>query len=251
MRLIGFFLSLFLAIPAFAGESSLSNVLGFSEDGKYFAFEEYGVRDGLGAPYSSIFALDVEGDKWLPGSPVRLFPTEAEMPPESGNDNTIARDRMMLGQLRGRALQQAQSFLTPIAPLGFGVQRAHNLPWELDTDAKTVRFTAQDYVPANGKGWRLELEEFDFPGGEKCYSMVEAMKGFRLRLIDEVTGVTRILNEDVKIPKSRPCPLGYRIEKVITYQAPDMPTVFAILIRYQTIGFEGQDGRLLAITGRF
>ncbi|PCH46410.1 MAG: hypothetical protein COC23_04460, partial [Hyphomicrobiales bacterium] len=66
----------------------------------------------------------------------------------------------------------------------------------------------------------------------------------------EVTGVTKLINDDTAIPLSRPCPLNYRIEEVITHASQDGPTVFAILIRYQTIGFEGPDGRLIAVTGK-
>src|SRR5690606_36811639 len=41
--------------PAFAGDTASLDVLGYSPDGKVFAFEEYGIADGSGFPYSNIY----------------------------------------------------------------------------------------------------------------------------------------------------------------------------------------------------
>ncbi|RAI33104.1 DUF2259 domain-containing protein, partial [Rhodoplanes roseus] len=40
-------------------------------DGKYFGFEQYGVEDGTGFPYSDIFLIDVEKDVWVKGTPIQ------------------------------------------------------------------------------------------------------------------------------------------------------------------------------------
>jgi predicted secreted protein len=53
---IGF--ALLLAVPAaHAGDYAYRDILGFSSDGKSFAFEEYGVQDGSGFPYANIFVV--------------------------------------------------------------------------------------------------------------------------------------------------------------------------------------------------
>ncbi len=44
----------------------------FSADARIFAFEEFGVQDGSGFPYSNIYLIDLERDKFAPGSPVRV-----------------------------------------------------------------------------------------------------------------------------------------------------------------------------------
>ncbi len=61
-----------LAAPAFAGDAANFAALGFSADGRYFGYEEFGVQDGSGFPYSNIFILDVTEDKWVGGSPFRV-----------------------------------------------------------------------------------------------------------------------------------------------------------------------------------
>src|SRR5699024_2227073 len=35
-------------------------------------FEEYGVQDGSGFPYSTIFVIDVATDSWVEGTPIRV-----------------------------------------------------------------------------------------------------------------------------------------------------------------------------------
>ena len=44
---------------SFAGDFATLNFIGFSKDGRYLAFEEYGTQDGSGFPYSSIYFIDV------------------------------------------------------------------------------------------------------------------------------------------------------------------------------------------------
>ena len=58
-------------LTALAGESAQFNALGFSDDGRYFAFEQFGIQDGSGFPYSDIFLIDLDTDSFAGGTPVR------------------------------------------------------------------------------------------------------------------------------------------------------------------------------------
>ncbi|MHB1110638.1 MAG: DUF2259 domain-containing protein, partial [Devosia sp.] len=60
-----------LATPAVAGDRALIDFIGYSPDGRYFSFEEFGVQDGSGFPYSNIYVVDLPADKWVSGSPFR------------------------------------------------------------------------------------------------------------------------------------------------------------------------------------
>lgn len=51
--------------PAFAVDYARVDVMGFSANGSRFAFEEYGIQDGSGFPYSNIYLFDVDRDAWL------------------------------------------------------------------------------------------------------------------------------------------------------------------------------------------
>src|SRR5690349_20466243 len=59
------------ATPAIAGDRALIDYLEYSNDGRYFAFEEFGVQDGSGFPYSNIYIIDLPADSWVSGSPYR------------------------------------------------------------------------------------------------------------------------------------------------------------------------------------
>ena len=119
---------LMLLTPALAGDRALVNFIGYSEDGKYFAFEEYGTQDGSGLAYSSIYVIDLANDMWTYGTP---FDARA---PEEAPDTPLA-------VVRAQALERAQESLKPrkvtqpveiLALLGEGVT---------GTDGKTMKFS--------------------------------------------------------------------------------------------------------------
>jgi predicted secreted protein len=67
-------LLLFLALSntiARAGDAATRAIVGFSPDGRYFAFEQHDTRGGSGFPYVEIFVVDAADDRWGPGSPIR------------------------------------------------------------------------------------------------------------------------------------------------------------------------------------
>ena len=65
--------SLILALGAFtsalAGESAQFDAIGYSEDGRYFAFEQFGIQDGSGFAYAEIFLIDLTTDSFVGGAP--------------------------------------------------------------------------------------------------------------------------------------------------------------------------------------
>ncbi|MGQ3280698.1 MAG: DUF2259 domain-containing protein, partial [Shinella sp.] len=52
---VAFLASLLATAGASAGDFSTFQTLGFSPDGKVYAFEEFGVQDGSGFPYSTVY----------------------------------------------------------------------------------------------------------------------------------------------------------------------------------------------------
>ena len=65
-------LGLALAGPAVAGDFAERRIIGFSQGGERFAFEEFGVQAGSGFPYSNIFVIDTATDGWVAGTPLRI-----------------------------------------------------------------------------------------------------------------------------------------------------------------------------------
>ena len=70
-----------LVLPAMAANRALINMIGYSEDGDYFAFEQFGIQDGSGFAYSEVFVVDLANDKWTAGTP---FEVQAEAATSAG-----------------------------------------------------------------------------------------------------------------------------------------------------------------------
>src|SRR5690606_17298655 len=61
-----------LAAPAAAADRALLDLIGYSDDAGFFAFEEFGIQDGSGFAYSSIYIVDLSEDEWVIGTPIRV-----------------------------------------------------------------------------------------------------------------------------------------------------------------------------------
>ncbi|GAB2183313.1 DUF2259 domain-containing protein [Roseibium sp. LAB1] len=228
-----------LASVAHAGDTAELQLLGFSRNGDFFAFEQFGVQDGSGFPYSEIFVVDVIGDTWVPPSPFRL---RKDVDPGPGD----AADNALSGT-RAENRLAAQPLLQEKAIAGKGQTVGFNPRTELTSDPHKMLVATRDGFLSGDDPVDLTLSEYPLPNAQ-CQSYGADTKGFRLTMVHN--GVTRILNEDNSLPESRRCPLAYRIERIVTHFPDEAPPVFAILIQMDSLGFEGPDRRYLAITGR-
>lgn len=214
-----------------AGDYADLAVLGFSPDGRYFAFEEYGIQDGSGFPYSNIFLIDTTSDEWVAGTPIRVL-TEGESPPLSETRSESA-DRF-------RPLRIERQIGAP------GRTVAANPLTETSANPHFVSFAPRR--PALDRGYELALQDFQL-AAPNCPDLGKPYKGFQLTMIDPARQ-QRILARDERIPGSRNCPLAYAISEVVVYHPPDRQPVFAVLISVLSVGFEGPDRRFIAVTGQ-
>src|SRR4029450_2112606 len=102
MRLrLGLFLFLSVAtIPARAADNAERAIIGFSPDGRYFAFEQFGVQDGSGFPYAEIFVVDLIANQWVKGSPFREKVEDEGALVSAARFKTAKAARALLTQLR-------------------------------------------------------------------------------------------------------------------------------------------------------
>jgi predicted secreted protein len=221
--------SLAVATPTLAGDRAQFNAIGFSDDGRYFAFEEYGIQDGSGFPYSNTFIIDLPADKWVNGTPVRV----------QHNDETVS-----IGELRRLAAKDVAGRLDTLGIDSPATILALNGDGEPDATSTELRFGTPGYglEPVQDQH-RLELDVFDLPPGEDCAIIDNATKGFALTL--DGAELTR---DAGKLPKSRGCAMDYRLYAVV---APaDFGTAsgagVAIISTYP-FGFEGPDRRFIAV----
>jgi predicted secreted protein len=161
--------ALALGGQAIAGDTASLNVLGYSSDGKVFAFEEYGISDGSGFPYSNIFFIDIEKDAFLPGTPIR----------------TRVDDELPLPKVRGMSRTKAVALIEKYrVEENPGVIVVYNPPSEIDSDGHKVRFRSYVSSPPHSHTNTLVLTERRFPPSESCLNMTGEYTGFTLKLTE-------------------------------------------------------------------
>lgn len=221
-------------LVALSGDFAKREIHGFSIDGGLFAFEEYGVQDGSGFPYSNIYVIDTTTDQWTAGSPFR-----AQLNDET---KTVFDAREEAKILAGPVMKSFENRGNVVAT---------NRSTELGIDSKRIIANPRIVVPPIDNAIEFRLEEVSFAGSARCEAF-GSTSGFRLLKIGTRDGdETMLLHEDTSIPESRNCPLRYDLADLITYYPESQSPSFAVLVRMQTVGFEGPNGRYLAVTGKF
>lgn len=232
MLAAAFFLT--LVATALAGDRALLNAIGFSEDGRYFAFEEFGVQDGSGFAYSNIYLIDLEQDKWVKGSPYRVR-SEDEMTPLQGIRAEAA--RLAYADLDAYGIHLPADM---IAFQGDG---------EPDIDNTRLAFNLPGYMgPApRDEMYEVSLDIFKAPAARHCVDYVgEEPMGFAVDLTDINGDVNRIY-ADQRIPDSRRCPVTYRPTAVfVPFQSYNLDHA-VLLVSIWAHGFEGLDRRFIVV----
>jgi predicted secreted protein len=230
-------IAILAAAPASAGDASTLNILGFSDDGGVFAFEEYGVQDGSGFPYATRFYIDTANDSFLPGTPIRV---------------RLETDGASVSDARYDARSQGEVLIGDEELEAHAGMTAGYSPFtELSADPHRMAVNPRPIVPSIDGVVEFQMTEFQTTPSGICSGLSETMAGFRLVRVDpEPGGETVLLHEDTTIPDSRRCPLGYRIGAVQTFYPDAAPPVFAVLVQVRSLGFEGPDHRWIAIPGR-
>ncbi|MCK9552366.1 DUF2259 domain-containing protein [Aquamicrobium sp.] len=226
-----------LATAAHAGDTAELNILGFSQNGGIFAFEEYGVQDGSGFPYANRYYIDTATDSYVKGSPVRVRIDDESATLQAARDK--ARDE-------GEAIVKQAELAT-----NRGYTAGQNAVTELSADPSRMAVNPRPVFPAIDKPLEFRLETIPFGELEQCHDMGEA-QGFRLMRIDATDGGrNQLVHDDKSIPQSRGCPTGYSIGAIQTFASEGSVSHYAVLIAVQKIGFEGPDHRWMAVTGKY
>jgi predicted secreted protein len=225
-------LGLCLACPAAAGDMASLNVLGYSRDGKVFAFEEFGILDGSGGAYSSVYFIDIESDSFVAGTPIRVG-----RPEEEGQLAAVRKES------RDKAAALSAKYGLADNP---GILVAYNPPSEYDGNPDQVRYFPYLSAQIESMSRTLKLETREFPATAECLNMTGTYSGFTLKLVEEGGRPADILlHDDKSVPASRHCPNQYRIGAVVASEIADVPQIAMILVG--SFGFEGNDQRWIAV----
>ncbi len=212
----------------------------FSPDGRYFAFEQFGVQDGSGFPFSDIHIVDLERDEWVDGTPVRV---------------RLEDEGAMLSAARASAAAKAAPIMTRLKITDPGELLAANMATEVVADRRNVSFArffpiqgwAEEQNPAQPTQYTLTVEIVPFPLKQPCWDDDTTQYGFALRVRNKETGAETEVYRDTSVPSSRFCPRTYDIGEIIVFREALGKEHHVALIAMYSPGFEGMNRDLLAV----
>lgn len=217
----------FLAVPAVAGVKADLHILGFSSDGRYFAFEDSGYYDAIEGYWSKIQIVDAASD------------TLAHAPFSTSHPNELAKTPTVpLETTRAENIKKATPTL-----------RALGVKLNDTGEAPKISFPDNDHrkgqFKLSGTAYELRLSTKDFPSPE-CYLGEQHSLGFKL-ILAEAHG-QRTLHDDDHVPRSRGdkgCVLGYTLGKVYA-----KGKYLVVILDTRVPGFEGDSLDHLAVTAK-
>lgn len=219
----------FTISSGFAGDAALSRILGFSPDGKYFAFEQYGIQDGSGFPYSEIFFIDTVKNIWVE-DPVRVL---------------IEDETASISKARIMAVAQATPVVKRLGTTLHGFTLVSNPITQINSPKYEVEFGTMPSAPTYNR-FKLQLTLSSF-SRENCNGFAPDTKIFSLALTSESNQKITRNYADNSLPKSRGCALDYSISEVHYFEALNGDIIFMNFINVMSYGFEGQDRRFMVI----
>ena len=267
---VGAALLLTIVSAAQAGDAAARRIIGFSPDGKYFAFEQYGEIDAAVSGWSQIDIIDTSTDEFVGGKPILVVD-------ESEEATTTVE------QARAQAAKQAAPILAKYAIAARGERTAFD---RFTFPDDTVEYNDIFRLEQAGQKWlspfydetgisTIQLDEIladsktdcsasfddakpDDEQGDKTLQGDKALQGdktgkalgFRLSLQGQDGKPFKVLHEDKAVPGSRNCPTSYSLSESYKYIPPGKPAVLAVLVQRFSQGFEGRDRRFIAVTGQ-
>ncbi len=225
---------LVLASAAVAGDLAQRHIIGFSPDGRYFAFEEYGRQDGSGFPYSHIYVIETTQNRWVKGSPFRVLVKDEQARLRVARNRARDRFRPMRRRLgisrKGRLLAS-----NPVTELSANPHRVE----------VALRAPLMSGNPDAGNPLTFTLREIDLPVPACRAYTHRKTRGFVWR-VRRPGGEWQELHRDRHIPKSRGCPHHYAISDVVALRKPDGNVVYVVISSVFRHGFEGMERRFIA-----
>jgi predicted secreted protein len=211
------------AQAAVTGEDTKLGILGFSPDGRYVAFEDFGSEGESDFKYSEISVVDSVADR-LVGIPIRVRSTDENEPVKT---------------TRAQNVKKAGAALSGVG-IVLGDEGAAPAMTHSKDAFGVVRFDLA------GSAYELQLST-QAVADKGCHHAIEGSVAFTLSLKKD--GKRRSLHDETRVPKSRGahgCIVDYDIEAVRA-----QGRTLAVFLRVAAPGFEaGIDYSHIVVTLR-
>jgi len=245
-----------------AGDAAARGIIGFSPDGNYFAFEQYGTLDAGASDsgYSEIDIIDTSTDQFVGGKPILVV--------DESEESTLT-----LEQARAQAAAQAAPILAKYAIAARGERTASDkftFPDDMVdyNDIARLEQVSQKWLSPLYDELEIstiQLEQILADSKTDCSASFDETQqggsalqgdktgkalGFRLTLQGQDGKPFKLLHEDKTVPGSRNCPTSYSLSESYEFTPDGKPAVIAVLVQRFSQGFEGRDRRFIAVTGQ-
>jgi len=231
------------AFGAQAGDGAALNVLGFSADGRYFAFEQYGMQDGSGFPYAEIAVIDTQS-RTGNDTPYMLF------------RETIEDETAEQAAVRDSIGKRAQPILAALGIHRRGMVVALDevtrpfealLPMEVHQTLGLQADELRIVEPTRGATVALRLKQWKMSSPRCATAAPARTNAFAIELSRE-GGPSQEIHVDRDLPDSRNCPYVYGLVGTYLHAQQSGGSVIAVVVSYYPVGFEGPDRRFLTVT---
>lgn len=218
---------------AAAYDASALRVIGFSPDGRHFAFEENG--DNEAGHYTTTVILDTATSKHAAGSPFAGI-EDNETLDKANARAAAAIKRLHIG---------TKPSLTVTVPEAVAHETAVSSPIEKLQDAMVKTLALPEGF---GSGARLTLTQ-SLKRSRKCQYDEAGATVFRLAL-EKTSAKPLLIGSAQNISSPDDCPTGYGIAEAHMLKLPGGSEVIGVIVQYFYAGFEGTDRRFMAVTAR-
>ena len=210
-------LAFFVAPIALAAEASHLELIGFSKNGAFMAFTQFGTQDGSGFPYAYTSFVGVKNNR-----------LEAEL------GGVLKVDSATIEQARAKTRVQVAAEVKKYGIIAGNQGRFIGVtPPHLSTTIS--EFFAFDRTYGLSIATKTAISTVEYCNAPPQLLIVKLMVG---------SDQTRDLQRDIRLPGSRQCAYGYEMRSAHLYGRS-----LAVFVAYQTVGFEGADSRWMVVTG--
>lgn len=226
--------------PVLAGDFAAVRPLGFSADGRYFAFEEFGTRDASVHPFATIHVVALDSGAPVAGSPFAVEIHRENAPEQEARAEALKQAAAMLQRL-GIGREPAAGASDPQSDLTEGVtpDRARAA-----IEAQASRLAIEGAVA----GGPLTVEVVSSPTRDAdCATLGrDDVEGFSLiRILP--SGERATVHVDTGKASARHCPLRYGLAALYLFKPDRGRARLVALVAYFPRTWEEPDRRFLAV----
>lgn len=199
-------------------------LIGYSENGRYLAYETFGLGGPEGLAHAAVHVLDLAERRWVIGSPIEV---------------TAGNPQLGLAELREQVRDRSHFLIEDLNIHRPAVLAAMVGDGAASDDPHTLSFgiPQPDGGPVDAPV-ELQLAAYDVVASSPCETRMQGSPiGFSLNM--HSFGENSAIYADGPLPRSRDCPEQYRLMAVVLpFEAVDMEHA-VVLVSMRTITAEG------------